>query len=688
MLILGRDRAATPPPATRGRSSSSSRTACGSPWIAACASSPTRAGSTRPAWSRRSASWGSTAKIALVRGDDLTRQADAGLGDRSGRTRISGAFGIARALEAGADVVVTGRVTDASLAVGPAIAHFGWGRADLDALAGATVAGHVIECGTQATGGNYSVLHRARRPAPPRLPDRRAPPRTAPASSPNTPGPAARSPSARSPPSSCTRWATPATPVPTSPPASTPSPCGRPGPDRVEITGVRGEPPPPDLKVSLHLDRRLPQRDDRRADRARHRGQGRAVPPPVRGRRSDRPAEVTWTLARLDAPDAPTQQQASALLTVVARDADEKVAGRAFSNAAVEVALGSYPGFFSTTPPGRAQPYGVFTAGFRAAGGARARGGARRRDRRADRPADRRRAARTASRPASMVCSRTDRPAGPARRLPLGTLAGARSGDKGGDANVGPVGARRRGVPVAGRSDHRGDRARAAPGDGGAAGPDHPAAEHSGGQRRHRGAARAGRRLSTPASTRRPRGSASGCARGTSTFPIPVGGRSDRPAVHSRARREPRRPAVHARRAGRDRGRDRQGRRRRRREGRRPAPRPGQDDRPRADRAAARPGLAVPGAGRAGRLRLGVHRGRQRRRRDRRGQRGGVPADRQRPDRQGRREQPVVAAQDAADARDRARRTGCRSSRWSSPGAPTCPPRRRSSSRAARSSAT
>src|SRR3712207_9068591 len=54
---------------------------------------------------------------------------------------------LAECLRAGADVVVTGRVTDASLLVGPAIARFGWTRADLDALAGATVAGHIVECG-------------------------------------------------------------------------------------------------------------------------------------------------------------------------------------------------------------------------------------------------------------------------------------------------------------------------------------------------------------------------------------------------------------------------------------------------------------------------------------------------------------------------------------------------------------
>lgn len=77
-----------------------------------------------------------------------------------------GGAGIAACLRAGADVVVTGRVTDAALVTGPAAAHFGWGPEDHDALAGAVVAGHVLECGTQATGGNYSFFrdHDIRRP--------------------------------------------------------------------------------------------------------------------------------------------------------------------------------------------------------------------------------------------------------------------------------------------------------------------------------------------------------------------------------------------------------------------------------------------------------------------------------------------------------------------------------------------
>ncbi|MFI5099786.1 MAG: acyclic terpene utilization AtuA family protein, partial [Actinomycetes bacterium] len=69
-----------------------------------------------------------------------------------------GGFGIAAALRAGADVVVTGRVTDAALVVGPAAWWHGWAPGDLDPLAGAVVAGHVIECGAQATGGNYAFF--------------------------------------------------------------------------------------------------------------------------------------------------------------------------------------------------------------------------------------------------------------------------------------------------------------------------------------------------------------------------------------------------------------------------------------------------------------------------------------------------------------------------------------------------
>src|SRR6476620_10895478 len=91
--------------------------------------------------------------IAHVDGDDVR---SLGFPGALTANAYLGAFGIAAVLRGGADIVVTGRVTDASLVVGPAVAHFGWDPTAYDELAGAVVAGHVLECGTQATGGNFS----------------------------------------------------------------------------------------------------------------------------------------------------------------------------------------------------------------------------------------------------------------------------------------------------------------------------------------------------------------------------------------------------------------------------------------------------------------------------------------------------------------------------------------------------
>ncbi|WP_433719337.1 acyclic terpene utilization AtuA family protein [Actinoplanes sp. CA-051413] len=410
---------------------------------------------------------GTPARVALVRGDDLTpRAGELGLGTPLGAHAYLGAFGIARALTAGADVVVTGRVTDASLTVGPAIAHFGWERGDLDALAGATVAGHVIECGAQATGGNYAFFTELDDPLRPGFPIAELHPdgSSVITKHPGTGGAVTvgtvtaqlvyEVDDARyAGPDVTTRLDTVS--------------LRQAGPDRVEITGVRGEAPPPDLKVSCttvggyrnELTVVLTGLDIE-AKAALFRRQFEAAP-------GTAPAEVTWSLARLDTADAATQQQASALLTVVARDPDEKVAGRAFSKAAVELALSSYPGFFSTTPPAGAQPYGVFAAGFVPqavpahevvrpdgavesiepppvtlalrphAGGPQVTATAG--------PAGR--APIEPPAPGGPeIRGAPDEPgadpgpgvgAGPTRRMPLGTLAGARSGDKGGNANIG-----------------------------------------------------------------------------------------------------------------------------------------------------------------------------------------------------------------------------------------------------------
>ncbi|MDQ6638755.1 MAG: DUF1446 domain-containing protein, partial [Pseudomonadota bacterium] len=110
-------------------------------------------------------------KIAVVEGDDLGAAAPrpllrAALGadgdvDTIMRTMVCanayiGAQSIADALLAGADIVVTGRVADPSLTVGPALAHHRWRRDDWDRLARATMAGHLLECGAQVTGGYYA----------------------------------------------------------------------------------------------------------------------------------------------------------------------------------------------------------------------------------------------------------------------------------------------------------------------------------------------------------------------------------------------------------------------------------------------------------------------------------------------------------------------------------------------------
>ena len=69
-----------------------------------------------------------------------------------------GAWGIKEALDQGADVVICPRVTDAAVVIGPAAWKFNWARNDFDKLAGALAAGHIIECGAQATGGNYAFF--------------------------------------------------------------------------------------------------------------------------------------------------------------------------------------------------------------------------------------------------------------------------------------------------------------------------------------------------------------------------------------------------------------------------------------------------------------------------------------------------------------------------------------------------
>ncbi|WP_433577140.1 acyclic terpene utilization AtuA family protein [Nocardia brasiliensis] len=376
---------------------------------------------------------GLDAKIAYVEGDDLVgRASELGLGAPLTANAYLGAWGIVECLHAGADIVVTGRVTDASVVVGPAAAHFGWGRTDYDQLAGAVVAGHVIECSTQATGGNFAFfteLADLGRPGFPIAEIRRD------GSSVITKhagtGGAVTVDTVAAQLMYEIQGARYAGPDVTS--RLDTVRLAADGPDRVLISGVAGEAPPDTLKVSLNtlggfrneMAFILTGLDiEAKAELAQRQ---------LESWLPTKPAELDWTLARLDRPDADTEEQASALLRCVVRDTDPNKVGRAFSSVAVELALASYPGCSFTTLPGNGSPYGVYTPGYVAAT-------------EVPHVAVLPDGSRTEIAPAAdtLALAEVSAPALPeplvgkeTRRVPLGSIALARSGDKGGNANVG-----------------------------------------------------------------------------------------------------------------------------------------------------------------------------------------------------------------------------------------------------------
>lgn len=122
------------------------------------------------ALARMAKEMGLALKIAVVEGDDVSAQLDAiraaGLKDMfTGQplperilsaNAYLGAFPVAQALSAGADIVITGRCVDSAVTLGPLIHEFGWQPSDYDLLASGSLAGHIIECGCQATGGLHT----------------------------------------------------------------------------------------------------------------------------------------------------------------------------------------------------------------------------------------------------------------------------------------------------------------------------------------------------------------------------------------------------------------------------------------------------------------------------------------------------------------------------------------------------
>jgi Acyclic terpene utilisation family protein AtuA len=394
-------------------------------------------------------------RIAHVEGDDLLGRlgelteaghalAHAETGEplaKAGVTPVTanaylGGWGIAAALQAGADVVVCPRVTDASLVVGPAAAWHGWGPGDLDELAGAVVAGHVIECGPQATGGNY--------PFPDELPDWRYPGFPIAEVAADGSSVITKHPGTGGLVSAGTVTAQLLYEL-AEPDYANPDVVARfdtmrldaDGPDRVRISGTRGRPPPAQLKVALNylggyrntmtmvltglgIEEKAARAETMLFDL-------------LSGR--DRFAEVDVRLIRTDRPDAPTNEQATAQLRITVFDPDPAKVGRSFSNATIELALASCAGFHTTTPPTAESAYGVYWPTFVPAavvehmvvlpdGSRRAILPPRGEDPQVAAPRV----------PAGPVTAHVT---GPIRRAPLGLICGARSGDKGGNANVG-----------------------------------------------------------------------------------------------------------------------------------------------------------------------------------------------------------------------------------------------------------
>jgi hypothetical protein len=364
--------------------------------------------------------------VGYVTGDAVRRP------DAVSANAYLGAFGIAECLRAGADVVVTGRVTDASLVVGPAIARYGWGRDDLDALAGATVAGHILECGTQATGGNFAFFTELTDVTHPGFPvaEVAADGSCVVTKHPGTGG---------------------AVTVETvtaqllyeiaAPEYLGPDVVARfdtirlreDGADRVAVSGVRGTAPPPTLK--LGVNRLAGFRNGMTFVLTGLDIEAKAALVRAQVTEAVGPDGLEFDLARTDHPDPDSTETASALLHVHLKDTDPKRAGRAFSQAAVEIALGSYPGCWLTTAPGDAAPYGVFTAETIGQDAVRhvavlPDGSSVTID---PPPVTSAVVPHAPAPPAPPAAPRS----GPTLRVPLGTVVGARSGDKGGDANLG-----------------------------------------------------------------------------------------------------------------------------------------------------------------------------------------------------------------------------------------------------------
>jgi hypothetical protein len=347
-----------------------------------------------------------------------------------------GCFGIVDALARGADIVITGRVTDAAVVCGPAAWHHGWSRDNWDALAGAVVAGHVIECGAQVTGGNYSFFTEVDGM------ERIGFPWVEIASDGSSvvgkhDGTGGEVSIGTVTSQLLYEIASPAYFGPDVTARFDTIRLEQVAENRVRISDTKGEPPPATLKVAMNeiggyrkdLNVALTGLDIEKKARLVEGAFWMACP--------FTPADfdsVTVHLIRTDKPDPSTNEEAVALWRLTLKDRDERKVGRAVADAVVELALSTVPGFFIVgAGPSAGSAFGVYRPALV--------------------PADlvpqyvsvvggKRTVIESVAPPGSVhvepdLGTTVPRPSGPTSLEPLGLIIGARSGDKGGNANLG-----------------------------------------------------------------------------------------------------------------------------------------------------------------------------------------------------------------------------------------------------------
>ncbi len=268
-----------------------------------------------------------------------------------------GSWGVAAALEKGANIVVGGRLADAAMVMGPAAWKFGWKQDDWDQMAGAATAGHVIECSGQATGGNYSFMDEVPSYVNVGFPiaEMHSDGSFVVTKHPNTGGlvsvgtvTAQLMYEIRQP-----RYLTPDVAA-----RFDTIDISQVGTDRVECKGIKGEPPPPTTKVcinnmggyrnvmtfvltGLDIETKAKIIEDTLFESLGGKEQFQ---------------QVDVQLVRSDKENPATNEEANAHLKIAVLDQDQNKIGRSFSAKTVEIALASIPGFTMTSPPGPGGP--------------------------------------------------------------------------------------------------------------------------------------------------------------------------------------------------------------------------------------------------------------------------------------------------------------------------------------------